>query len=396
MVFAGPGANGWVLAPDDDARGAIVDLDGPGGDRRLAGQRQLHPRRPLILLALKPAPPQVLGSDLQVLKPVQVKELVGALVQLRDRARPGASPVRAEPEPQPVPVPAELALVPVPAPVPKPIPVPVPKPIPVPVPKPIPVPAPAPAPAPARSKLTRPRLLLLPGIDDPPPTTATEADVVRAEHAELPASHYDPNRYLQGLVVQACRAALSRDQAVHVDGLWPTITLLPSTGTAIIAGGKAALDPHATLPDLLSSARLTFTPAPRFSPSHPDAMPLEALIWQLALAASRGRLPAGTPLDRSCALGGWPNFTRLAPAPGAMGIAALWTQAPHTLLDTARTLRLPHSHVFSFYSAADALGLVVDDHDPPPPPPPPPARPSPAPTARPGFLRRAFARLHVG
>jgi hypothetical protein len=210
--------------------------------------------------------------------------------------------------------------------------------------------------------------------------------------AHLPATHYDPERYLQGLVTRACQAALSRDQAVHIDGLWPTITLLPSTGTAIIAGGEDALAAHAALPDLLSSARLTFTPAPRFSPNHPDAVPLDALLWQLALAASRGRLPVGTPVDQVCALREWPNFTRLAPAPGAMGIAALWTQEPLSLLGTAEALRLPHSDVFAFFSGTRALGLLVDD----PQPAPPPSRPAPTPVARPGLLRRALARLRVG
>jgi hypothetical protein len=84
----------------------------------------------------------------------------------------------------------------------------------------------------------------------------------------------------------------------------------------------------------------------------------EALLWKTALWASRGRVPIGTRLDIPAFLRRWPNLTRLVLFPHALRIAALWTNQPHSLLTTAQSLAIPQRHVFSFYSAANALGLA--------------------------------------
>ena len=84
----------------------------------------------------------------------------------------------------------------------------------------------------------------------------------------------------------------------------------------------------------------------------------EALLWKSTLWASRGRVPIGTRLDIPVYLRYWPNLTRLLLLPHSMRIAALWANQPHSLLATAKTLAIPQRHVFSFYSAAHALGLA--------------------------------------
>lgn len=227
------------------------------------------------------------------------------------------------------------------------------------------------------------------------------------------ATYYDPDRYLQGVVLAARDEAVARNRAVYVEGPWPTITLFPSTGTALVNGGAEGLLPYMSQPDLSTGARLTFAPEPLFSPHHPDSLAMDTLVWGMTLAASDGRLPVGTPRDRRCSLRSWPNFTRLAGAPGGMAIAALWSREPHSLLETADLLELPREHVFSFYSAVLALGLLAPAHlaltEPESGParvgPPSPAgdgrrprRPAggPAPTAASplrGLLRRVFDRL---
>lgn len=203
---------------------------------------------------------------------------------------------------------------------------------------------------------------------------------------------YEPARYLQGLVVRARQEALRRRQAVHLEGPWPTLTLLAASGTAVVPGGAAALRPYGPQYDLPSHARVTFTPAPLFSPHHPDAVDLDTLIWELALAAAAGRIPEGVSLQTPCSLRDWPNFTRLKPTPGAMSVAALWIREPVTLADTARVLDLPLPDVCSFFSAAQAIGLIAPAEDDAPPPPPPPAL---AAGPRRGLLRRVFDKLRV-
>lgn len=175
------------------------------------------------------------------------------------------------------------------------------------------------------------------------------------------ATYYDPDTYLQGVLLHARHQALTRNRAVYVEGPWPAIMLFPSTATALVPGGLEALAPFMSRSGLAGQARVTFAPAPLFSPHHPDSFPMDTLIWGVTLAASDGRLPVGTPLDCLCSLLSWPNFPRLATVPGALAVAALWAREPHPLLQTASVLDLPREHVFSFYSAVSALGLLAPE-----------------------------------
>jgi hypothetical protein len=218
--------------------------------------------------------------------------------------------------------------------------------------------------------------------------TVTGPDGVRVERI----SSYQPDRYLQGLVARARREGLRRDRAVHLEGPWPTITVLPSCGRAVVAGGAPALRAFSPQHDLPSHGRVTFTPAPLFGPSHPDAVDLGGLIWELAVSAAGGRVPDGTHPGGLCALRDWPNVTWLAPTPGAMSIAALWTWQSITLEDTARTLQVPLKEVCSFYSAAHAVGLIATVTGTVPAA---PAARSVTPSPRHGLLRRMFQKLYV-
>jgi hypothetical protein len=176
------------------------------------------------------------------------------------------------------------------------------------------------------------------------------------------ATYYNPDNYLQGVLLHARNHALARNRAVYVEGPWPAIMLFPSTGTALVPGGLEALAPYVSRSGLTEQAKITFAPAPLFSPHHPDSLPMDTLIWGVSLAASDGRLPTGTPLDRLCSLRSWPNFPRLATVPGGLAVAALWAREPYSLLETASVLDLPREHVFSFYSAVSALDLLAPEH----------------------------------
>jgi hypothetical protein len=84
----------------------------------------------------------------------------------------------------------------------------------------------------------------------------------------------------------------------------------------------------------------------------------DVFLWEVALYTSRGHLPAGTPLDAPVKLKLWPNFTRLRESPNAMSVAALWTSKAFSLKEICATLGVPQCHVFAFYCAADAAGLI--------------------------------------
>jgi hypothetical protein len=69
-------------------------------------------------------------------------------------------------------------------------------------------------------------------------------------------------------------------------------------------------------------------------------------------------VPKGTMLDRPVRLKHWPNFTRILLFPEAMRIAALLSEHTYSLTKTAQLLKIDERCVYSFYSAAYALGLV--------------------------------------
>lgn len=96
------------------------------------------------------------------------------------------------------------------------------------------------------------------------------------------------------------------------------------------------------------------------APRAPDAVTInaDALLWNVALWTSKGRLPKGTDPASQVRLRHWPNFTRLTRTPHAMRIAALWAERGAGLGDTARLLGVPQRYVFAVYSAASALGLT--------------------------------------
>jgi hypothetical protein len=168
------------------------------------------------------------------------------------------------------------------------------------------------------------------------------------------------------MVATAWRQAADSGQAVHIHGPWPTIAIYPTSFTAIVNEGEDTLRPYAGREDLPTQASFVFVRDPYYNISHPDMTPLDTLLWKLALGASRGRLPLGTPLDTPCALREWPNFTRLVVTPGAMSIAALWARQTFTLGQTIQLLELPSADVFAFYSAAVAIDLLHDDLSAPP------------------------------
>jgi hypothetical protein len=318
MVLSGSAAGPCVLVPDERAQAYVVDLDGYGAREQLHRRRRLYPGRPALLTGLRRPPDTVLGEDLFVAKPIGADALAPAVRRLCARVRTPATPGSRMPVPG-------LS-----------------------------------GPGLSGPGLSGPGLsgrgLSVPGpsrsgIDRP----ATPDPVARRVIGE-----YEPDRYLQGLVTRAAAEALARRAAVHLEGPWPTITLLPGFGTAVVGGGEVALDPFAGQYGLPAQARITFTPAPQFKPSSPHEVRLEALLWRLALGASAGRVPEGTALHRPVTLAAWPNLTRLAPTPGALAIAALWMREAAGLDDTAVALGVPLPDVGVFYSAVRAVGLVID------------------------------------
>ena len=88
---------------------------------------------------------------------------------------------------------------------------------------------------------------------------------------------------------------------------------------------------------------------------------LEAFVWTSTLLSSRGDLPRALDPNKAVGLKHWPSLTRLEDIPHAMPIAAYWSAGAVSAVDVAKSLNIPQRYVFSFYNAANSLGLIEQD-----------------------------------
>jgi len=170
---------------------------------------------------------------------------------------------------------------------------------------------------------------------------------------------YQPELFLQGLVARAVSHAREIAQPVRIDDAeGPALYLDPRNGRAYATRSANALRALAQLPARGILRMATLDPRAPSVPAGLSARPLEEFEWELALWASRGRLPAETDVDAPVRLRSWPNLNRLTLPPEAMRIAGLWSRGPQSLRETVRQLGIPQRYVFAFYSACAALGHV--------------------------------------
>ncbi|MBV0931903.1 hypothetical protein [Marinobacterium weihaiense] len=83
----------------------------------------------------------------------------------------------------------------------------------------------------------------------------------------------------------------------------------------------------------------------------------DELMWQLALFTARGRIPDSLSAEEPRLLNAAPDFERLLETPHARSIAELWQSQRLSAQNIASMLKVPQRFVFSFFVAADAIGL---------------------------------------
>ncbi|MDD3328838.1 MAG: hypothetical protein PHW25_17285 [Zoogloea sp.] len=315
------GPNACQISGEESADVAFIDLDNELGAYLLEGHRLLYPSRPLIVSARRPPT----GSDpltIEVVKPVGLSAFSAALEQVR-RLLPGS----ATPAPA---APAEPA-------------------------------RPAAPPALDSRQPSADPISLLRQIEERLSTfyVGSMPDVDLDDLAARSAIYYTPEQFLQGVIARAIAHAREIQRPVRIDDPnGAALYLDPRSGLAYQARSANALRALAQLPTrgTVSLSRVESSDAPALESL--AGRSLEALEWDVALWASRGRVPVGTHLDHPVRLLAWPNLTRLAVPPEAMRIAGLWSKGGISLRDTVRLLGVPQRYVFAFYSACLALGHV--------------------------------------
>lgn len=309
------------ISGEESADVAFIDLDNEIGPYLLEGHRLLYPSRPLIVSARRPP----MGTDpltIEVAKPVGLSAFSAALEQVR-LLLPGSAAVAPE-------APAEPA-------------------------------CPAAPPALDSRQPSADPISLLRQIEERLSTfyVGSMPDVDLDDLAARSAIYYTPEHFLQGVIARAIAHAREIQRPVRIDDpSGAALFLDPVSGRAYQARSANALRALAQLPTrgTVSLSRVETRDAPALESL--AGRPLEALEWDVALWASRGRIPVGTHLDHPVRLLAWPNLTRLAVPPEAMRIAGLWSKGGISLRDTVRLLGVPQRYVFAFYSACQALGHV--------------------------------------
>ncbi len=334
VLFTNQCHNRYVLMEEDSSEICILDLDVFGGERLWQEFRQRHPERPLILVSLKP---RSLNDVLTlfVQKPIPVARLIAAIEQQVRLLNPDAPLPIVDGDPHAsenerhagidpcVDPNADSSAVPITQ-------------------KPV--------------SSTR-RVAALMSDSQERAFVGTAPDIDPQDPTQLARIYYNPDHYLQGHIQQALNLAVRYNKNVSVEGPWPAIDLMVESRTIWVDATERQLRPYCTVPDATLEVPMRIHDEQR-----PDtgrhAYPIATFLWQLALWASRGRLPAGTNLHQPIYLKHWPNFTRMPVTPHALAIAALWAKQPRSLVDTSLSLQIPQRYVFAFYSAAKALQLA--------------------------------------
>ena len=335
LFFQGPCKNSCTLVEESSAEAGIIDLDVYGGQNLWADYRKHHPEQTIILLSLHETEVE---NEIFLLKPLNPQQFIDALERIRTQSLTRLD----QPEPEAAPRPS-LATPTEPTEEPK---------------------------LPPKVQPNKPLK------DQTPPTTHRAAQAlvdldVRASIGSAPdidpndpqqitKAQYNPAEFLQGCLQKAYLTADSESRCVQLDLSNGSIIIPPGNHEVLLWFTEKKLRSISCVPLIADTYAVLVLEQDK--PPELDGekllMSREALIWKTALWASRGRVPVGTDLKTPVYLYRWPNMTRLLVIPHALRIAALWAEQPRSLIHTAKTLGIPQRYVFSFFSAADTLGLA--------------------------------------
>ncbi len=331
MVFSGPGNGQYELVEEALAEAAIINMDSLGAEELLIKYRERHPSLPTILIAIKcPELKQQGDSEFVfVQKPMRIDKLLDALASLKgsktESLRTQTSPESASVTPPALPE----------------------------------IKARKEVRAAKKTTGTRAATKILETVER---NNITKDDEFFGNNRGKSA-YFDASDLLLGYLLQARSRAVSSNKPVRIEdqlagGVKP-ITLLPQSSEVVTCMTDDELK---SLCSVKLDKAVNIRPFTHIKSDDIDAgsrkQSLESFIWKIAIWTSNGRVPIGTQVKAPTSLKQWPNFTRLMMMPDALRIASLWNDMPHPPLLVAKVLKVPVQHVFSFYTAAHAIGLL--------------------------------------
>lgn len=186
-----------------------------------------------------------------------------------------------------------------------------------------------------------------------------------AEPAEAARSQYDPASYLVQLAIDTLAEARRRGAPMVLElrgAARRRLVFDPAAGGSVYVGIPSTLL-HGLACTIDVRAQVTVTPGDATPVAGMERMEPDALVWDLAVLASHGRVPRGTDPHRRLRLRRWPNLTRWIETPGAMMLADRWSRGA-TLDRMRRDAGVPSAAVDTFYAACCAVGLFESSGEP--------------------------------
>ncbi len=346
LVFTKHAAAQYTLVDINQAEACIFDLDGYGAQKLWENYRIAHPELPTLVLSLRE---KQFENTQFVKKPINVREFLNTLtlikeaVEERRRVRVLESYQPNMDKPRKKEAPAQNST-----------------PVPMPV-----------APSVATSLHKAGNLMASRHSHSNRYASEIECgqlpDINIRNAEQLEKIYYDPQQHFQGIFENAVREAKEKKSCFLLEGFIGKMMLNPAKNQLMITSPEDTLHSLmllATRTHALKTLCFDCIDLPYYVQS--TSLPfrysyLDQFHWKVAIWSAHGRLPAGTSLEEPIILLHWPNLTRLLLTPYALQIAALWSERPLSLLETAQGLGIPQRYVFSFYSAAHATGLAFPE-----------------------------------
>ena len=330
-----------VMVSDQSAEVSVIDMDAMYGGDIVARQKEAYPDRPIIALSL--ATPE--EKDLiYVRKPIQAPEMLAAFARARTALsqKPSYAAIESDEQPEsdseidtPVVVQRNVK---------------------------------------SLSQIHKAAHATAMLLDEQAYRSYVGGvrDIDPSDPAQVERVHYDTQKYLLAYVQSAMKMAVSKNRILRLHCGWKPITIFPQAREVWVDSDDKQLRAFCVVPiksvssidvgGTCKASKIRVTPVnlSREGESHDPGkfQSMDALLWKLALWTSNGRVPAGIHLDQPVFLRHWPNLSRFVVIPHSLRIASVMVGQPKTLLEVAESLQIPQQYVFSFFSAAWALGLA--------------------------------------
>ncbi len=197
-------------------------------------------------------------------------------------------------------------------------------------------------------------------------TLQADTPVDNPDSVPIP-KRYNPARRLIGILAQAAARTKDSKSNILVESPGLGRFLFLQNKTAYTTTSWQTLRSLCIVPVQTGSFRFTHLSRSKvsdFLSSEPGAerWHQETLLWKIATHCSRGALPENIPCNTPLRIRYWPDCPRLPDPLEIVGLSALFSRAPVSVLEAARYLHLPVSAVSRYIAAMDALALI-ECHD---------------------------------